>query len=290
MGVRSAIPRKVKEIPLGEALGLALRLKLETEQPFADVAELLHQIAQHSPLTLINLPFPLKSVKDHSMRLMYNPKQSNTKNIAFVFGAGYGRKQSSSAVEVISPSPVEDIKKDIKMVLSKIPEASQAVAVNIQAILRSDSQDIKMMMVSVKGRQAYIAEIDATRIVRRPINTWDKEAILAEDLRSTINIKAKAGIEGQQLHDAMIDLVVERSEEMKAHAKNSEAWRKCEADSAKELRLRESCIKARRLAASLDVVKAELSLPRHVTRHPYMITLATAVKAYFLPYLSIEDS
>merc|ERR1712240_48790 len=84
--------------------------------------------------------------------------------------------------------------------------------------------------------------------------------------------------------------VVERSEEMKAHAKNSEAWRKCEADSAKELRLWESCIKARRLAASLDVVKAELSLPRHVTRHPYMITLATAVKAYFLPYLSIEDS
>merc|ERR1719481_2123689 len=168
--IKSAIPRKVKEVSLGEALGLALRLKVETEQPFADVAELLHQIAQHSPLTLINLPFPLKTVKDHSMRLMYNPKESNTKNIAFVFGAGYGRKQSPSAVEVISPSPVEDIKKDIKMVLSKIPEASQAVAVNIQAILRSDSQDIKKMMVSVKGRQAYIAEIDATRIVRRPIN------------------------------------------------------------------------------------------------------------------------
>merc|ERR1711962_23780 len=305
--IRSAIPRKVKEVSLGEALGLSLRLKVETEQPFADVAELLHLIAQHSPLTLINLPFPLKTVKDHSMRLMYNPKESNTKNIAFVFGVGYGRKQSPSAVEVISPSPVEDIKKDIKMVLSKIPEASQALAVNIQAILRSDSQDIKkmmaqvtvakndvsnrmMMMVSVKGRQAYIAEIDATRIVRRPINTWDKEAMLAEDLRSTINIKAKAGIEGQQLHDLMIDLVVERSEEMKAHTKSSEAWRMCEADSAKELRLSESCVKARRLAASLDVVKAELSLPRHITRHPYMITLATAVKAYFLPYLSIEDS
>merc|ERR1712240_56664 len=223
-------------------------------------------------------PFPLKSVKDHSMRLMYNPKQSNTKNIAFVFGAGYGRKQSSSAVEVISPSPVEDIKKDIKKVLAQV------------TVAKNDLSNRMMMMVSVKGRQAYIAEIDATRIVRRPINTWDKEAILAEDLRSTINIKAKAGIESQQLHDAMIDLVVERSEEMKAHAKSSEAWRKCEADSAKELRLRESCIKARRLAASLDVVKAELSLPRHITRHPYMITLATAVKAYFLPYLSIEDS
>merc|ERR1711962_612476 len=77
---------------------------------------------------------------------------------------------------------------------------------------------------------------------------------------------------------------------MKAHVKNSEAWRKCEADSARELRLSESCIKARSMAASLDVIKAELSLPRLVTRHPYMVTLLTAVKAYFLPYLSIEAS
>merc|ERR1719481_937278 len=127
-------------------------------------------------------------------------------------------------------------------------------------------------------------------MVRRPINRWDKEAMLAEDLRSVINIKAKAGLESQQKHDLMADLVVERSEEMKAHVKNSEAWRKCEADSARELRLSESCIKARSMAASLDVIKAELSLPRLVTRHPYMVTLLTAVKAYFLPYLSIEAS
>jgi len=308
--IRSANPLKVKEVPLGEALGLALRLKVETEQPFADVADLVHWIAQHKPLTLLNLPFPLKTVKDHSMRLVYNPKESNTKDIAFVFSVGYGKKLSSSDVALTSPSPIAEIKEHIEMTLSKIPSASQAVAVNIQAICRRDNQDIKKVVAQVTvaknnennlmkmvmlvrtpiARQAYLMEIDATRMVKRPINMWDKEAMLAEDLRSTINIKAKVGVEGQQQHDVMLDLVVERSEQMKAHAKNSEAWRKCESDSARELRLSESCIKARRMAASLDVIKADISLPRPVTRHPYMVTLCTAAKAYFLPHLSIEDS
>ena len=44
------------------------------------------------------------------------------------------------------------------------------------------------------------------------------------------------------------------------------------------------------LAPSFEVIKADLSLPRPVPRHPYIITLATAVKAYLLPHLSVEDS
>merc|ERR1719394_1012069 len=270
--IRSANPLKVKEVPLGEALGLDLRLKVETEQAFADVAELLHQMSQHRPLTLLTLPFPLKTVKDHSMRLMYNPRNSNTKDISLVLSAGHARKQSSSDVILTPASPITDIKKHIEMALQKVTGAGRAVALNIQArlhgnnravekemiaqvtVAKNDENSLMKMIMLAKlpnAQQPYIMDIDATRMVRRPINRWDKEAMLAEDLRSVINIKAKAGLESQQKHDLMADLVVERSEQMKAHVKNSEAWRKCEADSARELRLSESCIKARSMAASL---------------------------------------
>ena len=180
---------------------------------------------------------------------------------------------------------------------------SQAVALNIEARLRRDNRvvvknmiaqitaakndenSLMKMIMLVKmplADKAYIADIDATRMVKRPINRWDKEAMMAEDIRSVIDIKAKAGVENEQMHDLMLKLVVERSEEMKAHVKSSEAWRMCEADNAKGLRLSESCMRARTLASALDVIKADLSLPRPMSRHPYMITLATAVKAYFL--------
>merc|ERR1712002_113550 len=309
--IRSANPRTVKEIPLGEPLGLALRLKVETEQPFADIAEILYQLSQHRPLTLLALPFPLNTVKDHSIKLMYNPSNSNTKDISILLSAGHGRKQSSSTPALVSDSPVTDIKKYMELALNTMTGASQAVALNIEARLRgnnrvvdkkmiaqvtvakNDENSLMKMIVLVKmpnADKAHIVVIDATRMVRRPINKWDKEAMMAEDLRSRIAIKAQAGLENEQMHDLMLDLVVERSEEMKAHAKNSEAWRMCEADNARGLRLSESCIKVRAMASSLDVIKADLSLPRTMSRHPYMITLTTAVKAYLLPYLSIEDS
>jgi len=309
--IRSANPRMVKEIPLGEPLGLALRLKVETEQPFADIAEILRQLSHHSPLTLLTLPFPLQTVKDHSIQLMYNPTNSNTKDISLLLSAGHGRKQSSSSPVLMSESPVTDVKKYMELALNKMTDPSQAVALNIEARLRRDNRVVAKNMIAqitaakndenslmkiimlVKmplADKAYIADIDATRMVKRPINRWDKEAMIAEDIRSVIDIKAKAGVENEQMHDLMLKLVVERSEEMKAHVKSSEAWRMCEADNAKGLRLSESCIRARTLASALDVIKADLSLPRPLSRHPYMITLATALKAYFLPHLSVEDS
>merc|ERR1719334_1786442 len=286
--IRSANPRMVKEISLGESLGLALRLKVETEQPFADIAEILRQLSHHSPLTLLTLPFPLHTVKDHSIQLMYNPTNSNTKDISLLLSAGHGRKQSSSSPVLMSESPVTDVKKYMELALNKMTGPSQAVALNIEARLRRDNRivaknmiaqitaakndenNLMKMIMLVKmplADKAYIADIDATRIVKRPINRWDKEAMLAEDIRSVIDIKAKAGVENEQMHDLMLKLVVERSEEMKAHVKSSEAWRMCEADNAKGLRLSESCMRARTLASALDVIKAD-----------------------FLPHLSVEDS
>merc|ERR1712180_527565 len=287
------------------------RLKVETEQPFADIAEILRQLSHHSPMTLLTLPFPLQTVKDHSIQLMYNPTNSNTKDISLLLSAGHGRKESSSSPVVMSESPVTDVKKYMELALNKMTGPSQAVALNIEVRLRrddrvvaknmiaqitaakNDESSLMKMIMLVKmplADKAYIADIDATRMVKRPINRWDKEAMMAEDIRSVIDIKAKAGVENEQMHDLMLKLVVERSEEMKAHVKSSEAWRMCEADNAKGLRLSESCIRARTLASALDVIKADLSLPRPVSRHPYMITLATAVKAYLLPHFSVEDS
>merc|ERR1712226_442147 len=61
-----------------------------------------HALYQHRPLTLLTLPFPLKTVKDHSIKLMYNPRKSNTKDVSLVLSVGHGKKQSSSAQPLMS--------------------------------------------------------------------------------------------------------------------------------------------------------------------------------------------
>merc|ERR1712002_1337253 len=126
--------------------------------------------------------------------------------------------------------------------------------------------------------------------VKYPANKWDMEAMLNEDLTSEIVVKAKAGMKYEKLE--VIDKVVsiERSEELKRHARESEAWKRCVEDLNRSLKLSESCKKARTKASSLDIIKLDLALPKRITRNPIVDTVASAVKVYLLPYLAIEDS
>merc|ERR1712215_543658 len=103
-----------KEYPLGRPLGLDLRLKVETEQPTFDIAEVIQSLYQHRPLTLLTLPLPLKTVKDHSVSVIFNPRDSNTKDASLSFSFGYAEKrQSGSDPEVTTynnvrvPSEIE---------------------------------------------------------------------------------------------------------------------------------------------------------------------------------------
>merc|ERR1719153_995693 len=137
-------------------------LKVETEQPFADVAELLHQMSQHSPLTLLTLPFPLRTVKDHSMKLMYNPRNSNTKDISLVLSAGHARKQSSSDVILTPASPIADIKNHIEMALQKVTSAGRAVAMNIQVRLHGNNRAVEKEMIV----QATVAKNDENSLMK----------------------------------------------------------------------------------------------------------------------------
>ena len=51
----------------------------------------------------------------------------------------------------------------------------------------------------------YIADINVTRRVKRPINRWDKENILVEDILLVSNIKTKAEGEDRKKHDLGLD-------------------------------------------------------------------------------------
>ena len=43
------------EVQLGEKLGVDLKLKLESEHKFTDLANFLHVLSHHHPLTLLSL-------------------------------------------------------------------------------------------------------------------------------------------------------------------------------------------------------------------------------------------
>merc|ERR1711887_6829 len=88
--------KKLMELQLGEKLGVDLKLKMESEHKFTDLANLIHTLSHHHPLTLLALPLPPMTVASHSISLIYNPTTSLTKHTSFVMSFGHGKKVSVS--------------------------------------------------------------------------------------------------------------------------------------------------------------------------------------------------
>ena len=76
------------EVQLGEKIGIDLKFRLESEHEFTDLANFLHVLSHHHPLTLLSLPLPLMTVRSHSVSLIYNPTTSATKEASFVMSVG----------------------------------------------------------------------------------------------------------------------------------------------------------------------------------------------------------
>jgi len=89
--------KKLMELQLGEKLGMDLKFKMESEHKFTDLANLIHTLSHHNPLTLLALPLPPMTVASHSMSLIYNPTTSLTKHTSFVMSFGHGKKVNSNS-------------------------------------------------------------------------------------------------------------------------------------------------------------------------------------------------
>merc|ERR1719228_2437673 len=441
--IKSRNQQQRKEYQLGQALGLNLKLKIETEQPHVDLAEFVQGLLQHKPLTLLTLPLPLKTVRDHSVSLIYNPRDSYTKDASLSFSFGYGQKlQSGLQPQVTSHSTVtvpdlverqcreearrwkeeeqrdagkiqerkercvrrnqercqqdkeqeqrrqlagqekeecrrevqnkcelekeNELKQDevekkekcerekvaveekekcmreqsmqsrpfsevesycskqsvqykqrhtssksnmksLMNILNSIKNAARAVSINVQAALhgenfsadrkiqaqgRLEEHQLKLKVSVVRPglEKPYDLVLDAVRKIQRPNAKWDKEAMLQQDLSAQIKVKSQAGQRNEQQNFMQLNINFARTAEQKAWAKSLTVWKMCDSDLAKKQQLSENCQEARHHAARLDRTEADVSLPKHLTRHPLVSTLASLAKAYFMPYLAIESS
>jgi len=385
-------PKQRKEIPLGRPLGLALRLKVETEQPRYDLATFIEALSQNTGYGLFNLPIPLRSVKDHEVSLIYSPRESTTKAASVSFSLGYGSKKQASDEPEVTPysrvrvptsiesqckeeakryrpeeqeekleecerkkiaaeekrqcireetreshRPTSEIesycnkrsiqytwvhksykstKKCLHSMLKGIQNPAKAVSIDILVALHGQNYEVEQeaqtqltisedktegqkkenqvkLMVALKtprSQNPYEVELKAIRKIERPSSEWDIEAMLREEISSKIILKGEFGRKQEQKEKIELDIKAERSPQQMAFAKNTEEWKKCEADIAKNQQLSESCRLARQYASSLDELRGDLAIPKEVARSPYTATVVRMAQAYFLPYLYVEES
>merc|ERR1712002_25612 len=207
-------------------------------------------------------------------------------------------------------------KNSLNTILKGIRNAARAVSIHVQAALHGENyvverklqaQDaitedksqgqkkenqvmVKVALVTPLSQLPYEVDLQAIRVLERPASQWDKDAIVREAIASKINIRAQFGRRQEKQEIVQMDIQAERSAEQIAFARNSDFWKRCDADLAKNQQLSADCKAARHGAASLDVVKADVALPKILARHPITTTIVGMAQAYFIPYLAIEES
>merc|ERR1719228_1864327 len=331
------------------------------------------------------------TVKDHSVSVIFNPRDSNTKFVSLSFSFGYGEKKNPSGEPEVThygrargPAEVErkcreeserysseereemrdqcerekiaeeekrecmrelsrqsrpageieqdcirrsyvytckhtsykSIKNTVNKILRDHQNSARAVSLHVMAALHGQnyianrevqaqiaiSEDnslgqkklnkmkVEAIVRTPHSQLPYEVDVEADRMIERPASQWDKDAILRENIASKINVRAQFGRKQEKQEIVQLDIQAERSPEQKSFARNSESWKKCDHDLAKNQQLSDSCKWARRYAASLDEIKGELALPKAVARSPITATVVGIVQAYFIPYLRIEES
>ena len=159
--IRMATPLKRKEFNIGRLLGLSLMLDVETQQPFADFAEFLHGLRQHNLLTLLALPLPLNTVREHTMRIVYNPSESVTKAASFAIGYGFGEKMQNGAAPSVWTSTNVPVPTAVKSKCTKVAEEWLLRQRSTHSMAMRETSCLKKHTLICEERMATLQQLTA---------------------------------------------------------------------------------------------------------------------------------
>ena len=83
----SGQPMKDIKVNIGEPLEVDAKLIAESDAKYTDLYSYWQKIKQHNPYTLIHYPLP-STIRRTSVKVVFNPRTSKTKEISLVFGIG----------------------------------------------------------------------------------------------------------------------------------------------------------------------------------------------------------
>ena len=209
----------------------------------------------------------------------------------------------------------QEARQQLKSVLAKL-EGGKAISVSMETKLRGrqESEDrivsthlvvaekrekenneetevsIKVALKTPALRKPMDFEIQANGKVVRPSSRWSREEILDQDLTSEVEIKGELGLRGEMKQRIGATISALRSEEQKERVRESREYERCSRDESEGRKLSKSCKQTREEAASLDKVRAKLSLPRDIAENRFTEMATEITKFVYLPYITSQKS
>jgi len=304
----SASNRSPIVVPVGESLGLAGRITLESDAKFNDIFSYYEKIRQHSVSSFLNIGFLPSSLRYAAAKLEYIPSRSEIKEVNVIV-----KLTSTLANNPLSAGPINEaeIKKyaTIKEIISTLPKnpTTFASVVEITASAKSKvhTKTVKTAVFigkhskNVSGQNkiqtlaaievlpttgpTYTVRYEGSIVLPTLLHKWNIEGLLQEPIKASFvgDVILGRQIVGEELK-FHLSTVMTKTEELKKSVIKSPEYQRCSAELQKGKTLSPLCVIVRQQAASMDKVEIAIEVPRIISRSPVVSLLGDLIKALSL--------
>jgi len=299
--ISSGAPRHPIDIPIGQSLGLYGRLQIESDAKFGDLMSYLNKIGKHSPLSFVHMAVIPSSVRDSTMRLVYHPTKSQTKEFTIAIRLttkGFKPRFSAGPINAHSLRHLSSVHNVLSQLTSSPSSAVSVVEVTASRTGPSVSKSVKAVLVAGKtstgqfvmtsgaiGYQSttgatYGIQYEGTVQLPELTHRWLLEEVINEPLKLVFDGKLTIGKEivGQKM-EFVLNTILEKTESLKASILESLECSMCLKEQQKGRKLSPMCNALRHQAASLNKVELTLTTPPSIATSSYVSIIGDIIRS-----------
>jgi len=311
--VVSGLPLKKINMNVGAPLDIDARVVAESDAKYTDLYSYLEKIREHNPISLLHTTVLPSTIRRSSIRVVYNPQTSLTKEVSVVLGLllkpVYGQVPSSDEMALFCSKAVPQAlcKESIQKTLSSLDTQSAIMGLRMDAKLIGSSKalstaitvgykiesssikDVLRMVANVEVKTpvspVYEVKLVSSAEIPRVNILLNKEQLLQQALQVVLNGHVEFGYAPNPKESIRMKSLLVKSEQQKEAVRTSPEFLRCTQEEQLERPLADVCELVRHQAASVDEVRTELVVASYLRESPIydliVPNLANVLKTIF---------
>jgi len=306
----SGINRKPISIEVGQSLGLAGRVRYQSDAKFIDMFSYIQKIIQHTPLSIVPTAILPSSVRSSSLALEMFPSKAEIKEFNIVIRLSTKGMIHSFSKKQISNEEISPEFSQVKSVLSQLEKAhvveiigmtksssgSELKKIQTVVVLGKKSTGVSPSLEShlaavevlpIGARETFTLRYDGKIEMPKLMNRWNVVKMVEESL--------KGGFQGElffgkpsQMESIKVVAKLEKTEELKREIRESPEFKQCMIEQLGQELLTPICTIVRHQAASLDKIRLTIHTPKTWAKSTFLNLLEGVSKALLLGNIESE--
>merc|ERR1712029_1246553 len=306
----SGINRKPISIEVGQSLGLAGRVRYQSDAKFIGMFSYIQKIIQHTPLSIVPTAILPSSVRSSSLALEMFPSKAEIKEFNIVIRLSTKGMIHSFSKKQISNEEISPEFSQVKSVLSQLEKAhvveiigmtksssgSELKKIQTVVVLGKKSTGVSPSLEShlaavevlpIGARETFTLRYDGKIEMPKLMNRWNVVKMVEESL--------KGGFQGElffgkpsQMESIKVVAKLEKTEELKREIRESPEFKQCMIEQLGQELLTPICTIVRHQAASLDKIRLTIHTPKTWAKSTFLNLLEGVSKALLLGNIESE--